>query len=288
VLVVRQKSVLDEAFEIVCAEMPLSDPADHLNIAQSAGASLYIGFEVVGCVVIAMVTRGLLGKLGLEKIRRCPDARRPDTLVECFDLTGRAVEQAGFHQRRDDRDVAGGFRLAFLERSYRVARLQADIPEERQESADRFVEDRTARTVEQDHQVDVRARMELAATVAADGDECDFIGQVCREVAPRHEDHSIDRGCLRVHQTIDRVVLAEALREFGIGSKQRILESGDRRIGVVQSCCKRCGVDESFRSRGGGAARVLRRRAHVDSFLSAAPSVSTSYPVSVMSTVCSH
>ena len=47
--------VVDELVEGLGAEMALRHPADRLNVAQSAGARLDVGFEVVGGIVVAAV-----------------------------------------------------------------------------------------------------------------------------------------------------------------------------------------------------------------------------------------
>ena len=100
----------------------------------------------------------------------------------CEQLAG-PVQQARLHQRREHRDVAARLRLAIVERPHAVADLEPDVPQEREEPADRLVRVVLGRAVEQDEQVDVGLRMQLAAAVAADRDEVGGVAQTPRRSA---------------------------------------------------------------------------------------------------------
>ena len=49
----RQEPVSHQGLEVAGAEMPVSDPQDHVDVAQPAGAALDVGLQVVGRVVVA-------------------------------------------------------------------------------------------------------------------------------------------------------------------------------------------------------------------------------------------
>jgi hypothetical protein len=70
VLVVGEEALLGELVQAADAEVAARHPADHLDVAQAAGAALDVGLEVVGGVVVAVMAGGLLGALGLEELPR--------------------------------------------------------------------------------------------------------------------------------------------------------------------------------------------------------------------------
>ena len=49
--------------------MTFGNPADHLDVAQPAGTALYVRFEIVGGVVIAVMPADLFFELFLEEHR---------------------------------------------------------------------------------------------------------------------------------------------------------------------------------------------------------------------------
>ena len=103
-----------------------------------------------------------------------------------------AVQQPRLHQRREHRDVAARLRLAVVERPHAVTDLEPDVPQKREEPADRLVRIVLGRAVEQHEQVDVGLRMQLAAAVAADGDEVGEFAELFAEVEPSREDDLVD------------------------------------------------------------------------------------------------
>jgi hypothetical protein len=59
--------VLHQLVQGFDAEVPLRDPADHLDVPQAAGGPLHIRLKLVGGVVVAMVAcQLLLALLGEE------------------------------------------------------------------------------------------------------------------------------------------------------------------------------------------------------------------------------
>ncbi len=102
------------------------------------------------------------------------------------------MQQPRLHQRGEHGHVAARLRLAVVERAHAVPHLEPDVPEEREEPADRLVRVVLGGAVEQHEQVDVRLRMQLAAPVAAYRDEIGRVGQPLAVVKPRGEDDLID------------------------------------------------------------------------------------------------
>jgi len=164
-LALGQELVRHELGERARAQVPLREPADHLNVAQAPGAALDVGFEVVGRVVIARVARALLLELGAEERGTVPHAIRADASRQLREQTARAVQQARFHERRNHGDVAARLALAVVERAHAVADLETDVPKEREKSADRLVR-LVGGALDENEQVDVRLRVELATRSA--------------------------------------------------------------------------------------------------------------------------
>ena len=79
-------------------------------------------------------------------------------------------EQARLDERRRDADVGRALALAVVDRAHRVADFEPDVPEEREEALDAGFGFDDFALRQQDQDVDVRARVQLAATVAADRD----------------------------------------------------------------------------------------------------------------------
>ena len=69
----RQETVRDQILQGIGPEVAFGDPPDHLDVTQTAGTLLYIGFQVVGAVVVFVVALALFFALGLEELAACPD-----------------------------------------------------------------------------------------------------------------------------------------------------------------------------------------------------------------------
>ena len=181
------------------------------------------------------------------------------------------VQEPRLHQRREHRHVAARLRLAVIERADAVPGLEADVPEEREEAADRLVRVALGLALEHHEQVDVGLRMQLAAAVTADRHEVRGLRELLRKVQPAREDDLVDDLGARAHERLDRIVALEALGEPLARLAQRLAERADgRRVGA-QRAVERRTVDQ----RGGGGRARLRVGAPRQP-RSAAPSVKTS------------
>src|SRR3990170_695481 len=115
------------------------------------------------------MARLLLFALGGEEFPARPNLARMRELAHLGKDLGIAGEEPRFHEIGRDRDVAFRFTHAFFDRAYAVADLKPHVPEKAHE---RFNERASLRraALEQDHDVDVGPRVQLATTVAADRD----------------------------------------------------------------------------------------------------------------------
>ena len=129
-LAARQKAVIDELIERVCIEVTLRYPADRLDIAQAAGARLDVRFEVVGCVMVAMMTRRLLRDLGFEEVLGGPHALRRQCAPHRFEQGLGAGEQPRLDHRGRDADIGRAFTLAIIDSPHAVTDFEANVPHE--------------------------------------------------------------------------------------------------------------------------------------------------------------
>ncbi len=81
----REKLVCKQLVEGVNVEMPLGNPADHLDVTEPTGTPLDVGFEFVRGVVVTMMARELLGAFRLEEAIRRPDFVGRDRLPHFFE-----------------------------------------------------------------------------------------------------------------------------------------------------------------------------------------------------------
>src|SRR6185503_9719198 len=145
------------------------DPLDRLQVAQAARRFLQVRLERVGRVLVLGVALLLLELLRLEERHRI--GRRIERFPEAAEELLASHEETRFEERGADGDVAGSGLDAALDGAHAVADLEADVPEAADQALERLAL-RGARLLrEQDEEVDVRAREELAAAVAAGRDE---------------------------------------------------------------------------------------------------------------------
>jgi len=103
------------------------DPAQHLQVAQPAGALLAVGLEGVGRVVEAGVALFLLEQLGLVEgahVERFAVARAQLGKQRRVAGEQTRLEQVGLHG-----DVVGGGDHAFVDRAHRMTDLEPAVPQ---------------------------------------------------------------------------------------------------------------------------------------------------------------
>ena len=174
----REDVVLDESRRIVDVVEVFSDPVERLQVAQAAFAFLDIGLDEVAAFALPRVTLVALGQFGFDEILTVAGARLRSR-ISCAVLRRAllvAPQISRFQNRRADRDVLFGEADAFGERSRRVADLQAQIPQHVEDEFDDALA--PGRLLEGTHkqQIDVRARRQLAAAIAAGRDDGDAFG----------------------------------------------------------------------------------------------------------------
>ncbi len=209
ILALGKESVLHEIVQRGGAEMAFGDPTDHLDIAQAAGPLLDIGLEVVGRVVEMVMPSLLLLPLRGEELSARPDPLRAHGRTHGLEEIGRAREDARLHEIGCDGNVAGRLVDTVGDGASAVADLEPDIPEERDEGRDVLAVALAPRLVEQDHEVDVGTGQQLAAAVAADGDERDRRGAWTHAAVPGPNDELVDQSGAPVDELGGRRVCAK-------------------------------------------------------------------------------
>ena len=171
--------------------MPPGDPQQRLDVAQAAGGTLDVGFQVVLGVVVLGVPGALLGTLG-----QVEGPSRPEVL----DAGGRqhrlaqvlgAGQGTAFHEVGDHRQVGQRLGGAFAQGSDALPHGQAHVPQQGQEAFDGVTEALLLFFGEQDEQVDVRVRMQFATAIAAHREQGDAIVRPT-EATPGRDQHLVD------------------------------------------------------------------------------------------------
>jgi len=144
----------------------------------------------------------------------------------------RAGNPPVFEEARLHRDVARHFRLALGDRAHAVPDLEADVPKHAKEALDELGARAVERVRQQDQHVDVRVRKELAAAVAADGDERGLARGT--ELVPSFRDHVVDEPRMlaqqppRVRARLERNPQCRAARlQFGAPALRRVARRSD-------------------------------------------------------------
>ena len=139
----------------------------------------------------------------------------------------RAGDGAAFHQVGDDRQVGAGLFGAFIDRPYALADLQPDVPEQRQEALDGVAVLLMLGAVEQDQQVDVRPRVQLATAVAADGHQGDAGLVAPVELVPGLLQDVVDEPGARLDERADLAAFPKAPVEHRARLADGLLEGSD-------------------------------------------------------------
>ena len=97
-----------------------------------------------------------------------------------------------------------------------MAYFEADVPEEGQEPAECLVPFFRVPLRQEDHHVDVGAGVQLAASVAADGDQREFTGADPGMQVPGAHQHGVDQAGAVEDQRVDRLVGLEAPAQVAV------------------------------------------------------------------------
>ena len=168
----RQHAVRDELGYPLDPVQILADPEQGMEVAQPPLALLHVGLEEVARAAGAGMAGIPLGEFRLDEFetraRLDLVAEAPLELGERFRSAPQeaALEQAGAHGH-----VVARAAQAVVHRARGVADLQAEVPQRVQQKLGELFGDRGALVGQQEQQVDVRIRRELAAPVTADGGE---------------------------------------------------------------------------------------------------------------------
>ena len=150
-----ERTFPDQVFQTAEAEVAFHDPADHLGIAQAAGAFLDVGFEVVDRIVKAFVALLLLGQLGGKKILAGPDMVRTNAGPHLLEQRFGAAQQPRFHQVGGNGNVRLRLFPALAQGAYAVPDFQANIPQQHQKGFQFLSGCRVFRFCQQQHDVDI-------------------------------------------------------------------------------------------------------------------------------------
>ncbi len=134
IFVFRKKTVIHQFVQGFGIEVAFRHPADHLDIAQSAGAFLDIGLQVIGGVVKLVVPLLLFRQFGFEEFAAGPDSIRTGLSFLLFKQVNRADQQAGFLQVGGHGDILFGLLVTLFDAAHALPDLQTDIPQESQEA----------------------------------------------------------------------------------------------------------------------------------------------------------
>ena len=296
-----QEFVRHQGLQIARAEMPARHPENHVDVAQPARAALDVGFQVVGRVVVPCVPRLLLLELGFKETPHGPDTRWGAGLFHAVKEVLRAQQPARFHERGGRGQVPAALITTLIDGTRAVPDLQPDVPEQRQERRHRFPDIALFLFGQEHEQVHVRIRMQFAPAIPP-GSSQHCVGQLRPARSfPDRADHAVDQRGLVGNQFCRRLTGEETVGQGAVHSLQDIAQPLDYSAGRRETVVN---ADPVERVASGGQESLARfdgcgklRRDRIDRFcaprygahdLSVAPSVKTSNPSAVTSTVCSH
>ena len=155
----------------------LGDPEQQMEIAQPALALLDVGFDDVARIAHAMVALVAFGKLGLDEVVTIADIELlREAARQLVEQLAVAPEVARFQEGRPDRLVALGVAQALLDGACGMTDLQAEIPQQVEHEFDDLLAAWRLLVGAQEQEVDVRQGRQLAAAVAAGGDDAQPFG----------------------------------------------------------------------------------------------------------------
>jgi hypothetical protein len=125
-----EDAALDQHGNVVDLIEILGDPVHCLEVAQAAFAVLDVGLKDIAAVPKALVPAGALGQLGLDELDA--GARLQALLEALFQIDEKRLvtpQEPRLQKRRADRDIVFGQAQAFVDRTGRVADLEAEVPQ---------------------------------------------------------------------------------------------------------------------------------------------------------------
>ena len=252
--------MLDQFVRLAHAVDVLGDPEQRVQVAQAALAVLDVGLDQIARLAGAAVALLALGELGGDEFRR---GALHHLLVEphrqLVEQLGVAEQIARFEQRGADGHVGLGLADAFVDRTRRVADLQAHVPQ----AIEQRLGDRLAPggllVGQQEQQIDVGARRQQAAAVAAGRHDGHAFGL-------RRHLRRIERLADELEQDADDLVLHLA-QPLGAAPAVAVLEQqlfGLRRAPAVSAAFRRCATAvRSSRSRPAWVSASVSRSAAI-------------------------
>ena len=239
-------AVLDQLLALAHAVDVFGDPVERVQVAQPALAVLDVGLDQVARLAGAPVALLALGELGGDELRRgslhhlLVEAR--DQFVEELVV---AEEIARLEQRGADRHVGLGLADALVDRARGVADLEPHVPQAIEDRlGDRFAPGGLL-VGQQEEQIDVGARRQHAAAVAAGGDDRHVLGfrRILRgiEMLGRELEQQADDLVLHEAQPLGAAPPVPVLDQQALGGgaslDQRALElPGDRQSAARARC----------------------------------------------------
>ena len=190
--------------------MPPRDPGNGLDVAQAARTLLDVRLQVVAGVVELVMAGALLRHLGLEELRL--DQIRLGPVRSCIRASRSAdpAYEPALHEVGGHGDVAPRLVHALAYGPYAVSDRKPDVPQEREKIPDLLAFTATHRPGCEDEQVDVGARVQLAAAVAADRDQRAAGVTVESEPVPGEHEDAVHDPRTGLDERGNRVAPAEA------------------------------------------------------------------------------
>jgi len=227
VLAFQQEAFAGQGMQVQRAVLAAGDPEHRLDVAQATGRALDVGLEVVLGVVVLVVAGLEFGTLGQEEILARPHVAGAGHLEHALAQVFGAGDGPAFHQVGDYRQVGAGLLGAFVDGTHALADLQTDVPEQGEEALDGLPVLFMLGGAEQDQQVDVRVRVQLAAAIAADRHQRDTARVAPVELVPGLLQDVVHEPGAGFDQRADFAARTKAFVEHLAGLADDFLEGGD-------------------------------------------------------------
>ena len=144
------------------------DPEERVQVAQAALSVFHIGLDEIARIARALDARLALGELGLHEFGRgALHHLLAKAILHVVEQRAVADEEARLQQSRADRHVVARLAQAFLDGARGMADLQLQIPEKIEHRLDGALDPGGLFRRQQEEEVDVRARRERSASIAA-------------------------------------------------------------------------------------------------------------------------